>query len=55
MLIFCLFLFFWEFAKQADWYRPGVKLDYPAGGTGAVVDALANGVTKHGGEVGYHL
>ena len=35
----------------ADWYRPNVKLDYPRGGTGALIDALARGVTKTGGKV----
>jgi phytoene dehydrogenase-like protein len=32
----------------ADWYRPGVTLDYPRGGSGAIVDALVRGVKKHG-------
>lgn len=31
----------------ADWYRPGVTLDYPRGGSGAIVDALVRGVRKH--------
>jgi phytoene dehydrogenase-like protein len=31
----------------ADWYRPGVTLDYPKGGSGAIVDALARGVEKY--------
>ncbi len=35
----------------ADWYRPDVQLDYPMGGSVALVEALARGVTKHGGEV----
>jgi len=35
----------------ADWYRPNVLLDYPRGGTGAVIDALVRGVTKTGGKV----
>jgi carotene isomerase len=35
----------------ADWYRPNVKLDYPIGGSGAIVDALVRGLTKHGGEL----
>jgi phytoene dehydrogenase-like protein len=35
----------------ADWYRPGVKLDYPAGGTGSLVKALIRGITKKGGRV----
>ena len=33
----------------ADWYRPGVVLDYPMGGSGALVDALVRGFKKHGG------
>ncbi|MEO1389464.1 MAG: NAD(P)/FAD-dependent oxidoreductase [Cyanobacteria bacterium J06634_6] len=35
----------------ADWYRPGVQLDYPMGGSAALVDALARGITKHGGQI----
>lgn len=35
----------------ADWYRPNVKLDYPIGGSGALVDALVRGLTKHGGKL----
>jgi len=36
----------------ADWYRPGVTLDFPKGGSGAIVQALVRGVTKTGhGEV----
>ncbi len=35
----------------ADWYRPNVKLDYPIGGSGAIVDALVRGLTKHGGKL----
>ena len=35
----------------ADWYRPGVTLDFPKGGSGAIVDALVRGVRKHGGKV----
>ena len=31
----------------ADWYKPGVTLDYPRGGSGAIVDALVRGITKH--------
>ncbi|HEY9888836.1 MAG TPA: NAD(P)/FAD-dependent oxidoreductase, partial [Candidatus Obscuribacterales bacterium] len=33
----------------ADWYRPGVQLDYPVGGSAALVDALVRGLTKQGG------
>ncbi|MBF2017244.1 MAG: NAD(P)/FAD-dependent oxidoreductase [Rivularia sp. T60_A2020_040] len=35
----------------ADWYRPGVMLDYPVGGSGALVDALVRGLEKHGGKL----
>lgn len=31
----------------ADWYRPGVTLDFPKGGSGAIADALARGVEKY--------
>ncbi|MDX2239526.1 MAG: NAD(P)/FAD-dependent oxidoreductase [Leptolyngbyaceae cyanobacterium bins.302] len=35
----------------ADWYRPDVQLDYPVGGSGALVQALVRGLRKHGGEL----
>jgi carotene isomerase len=35
----------------ADWYRPGVVLDYPVGGSGAIVDALVRGLQRHGGQL----
>jgi phytoene dehydrogenase-like protein len=35
----------------ADWYRPGVKLDYPIGGSGALVQALVQGLENHGGRL----
>ncbi len=35
----------------ADWYRPNVQLDYPMGGSAALVEALARGITKHGGKL----
>ncbi|MBE9046695.1 NAD(P)/FAD-dependent oxidoreductase [Pleurocapsales cyanobacterium LEGE 10410] len=38
----------------AEWYKPGVQLDYPLGGSGAIVDALVRGVTKRGGEIIYN-
>lgn len=38
----------------AEWYKPGVQLDYPMGGSGAIVDALIRGITKRGGEIIYN-
>lgn len=35
----------------ADWYRPNVQLDYPVGGSGALVQALVRGLKKHSGEL----
>ncbi len=35
----------------ADWYKPGVVLDYPVGGSGALVDALVRGLQKYGGQL----
>lgn len=35
----------------ADWYKPGVVLDYPIGGSGALVNALVQGLEKHGGKL----
>ena len=35
----------------ADWYRPGVVLDYPVGGSGALVDALIRGLKRYGGQL----
>lgn len=35
----------------ADWYRPGVQLDYPVGGSGALVNALVRGLQRHGGQL----
>lgn len=42
----------------SDFYREGVTLDFPRGGTAAIVDALCRGVTKHDGctiQVGQHV
>lgn len=33
----------------ADWYRPNVQLDYPVGGSEALVKALVRGLEKYGG------
>ena len=35
----------------ADWYRPGACLEYPVGGSAAIVEALVRGLKKHGGEL----
>ena len=34
-----------------DLYRKGATLDYPVGGSGAVIDALVRGIEAHGGAV----
>lgn len=34
-----------------EWYRPAVALDYPVGGSGALVEALVTGMSKQGGEL----
>ncbi|KAL3135547.1 hypothetical protein ABBQ38_006025 [Trebouxia sp. C0009 RCD-2024] len=34
-----------------EWYRPGSALEFPRGGSQAMVNALVRGVKKHGGEV----
>ena len=35
----------------AEWYRPNVVLDYPVGGSEAIVDALRRGLHKYGGKL----
>lgn len=35
----------------ADWYRPDVMLDYPQGGSGALIGALVRGLKRHGGQL----
>lgn len=35
----------------ADWYRPNVALDYPIGGSEALVNALVQGLTRDGGQL----
>ena len=35
----------------ADWYRPGVQLDYPQGGSASLVAALVRGLKKQGGDL----
>jgi phytoene dehydrogenase-like protein len=41
----------------AEWYRPGVTLDYPIGGSAAMVNALVRGLEKFGGtlRLGAHV
>ncbi|GBG70416.1 hypothetical protein CBR_g6542 [Chara braunii] len=34
-----------------EWYRPGCALEYPKGGTGAIIEALVRGLEKHGGRL----
>lgn len=35
----------------ADWYRPSVQLDYPIGGSAALVSALVRGIEKGDGQI----
>jgi len=35
----------------ADWYRPGVTLDFPRGGSGAIVETLVRAIRKYQGTV----
>ena len=35
----------------ADWYRPGVTLDFPKGGSGAIVKTLVRAIEKNGSKV----
>ena len=34
-----------------DWYRPNARLEFPKGGSGALIDALVRGLEKHGGRL----
>lgn len=34
-----------------DWYRPGSRLEFPKGGSGAIVEALVRGLEKNGGRL----
>jgi len=34
-----------------DWYRPNSMLEFPKGGSGAIIEALVRGVKKFGGEL----
>lgn len=34
-----------------EWYKPGCMLEYPRGGTGAIIDALVRGLKKHKGRL----
>ena len=34
-----------------EWYRPGAALEFPVGGSGAIVDALIRGLEKAGGRI----
>ena len=35
----------------AEWYKPGVVLDYPLGGSAALVNAFIRGLEKYGGKL----
>jgi phytoene dehydrogenase-like protein len=35
----------------AEWYKPGCLLEYPEGGSGAIIDALVRGIHKFGGRL----
>lgn len=35
----------------AEWYRPQVRLDYPVGGSAALVKALVHSLEEHGGKL----
>ena len=35
----------------AEWYKPGSCLEYPLHGSGAVVNALVQGLQKFGGRI----
>ncbi|ASC73320.1 Putative NAD(P)- FAD- dependent oxidoreductase [Halomicronema hongdechloris C2206] len=39
------------FMFAGEWYRRGVYLDYPRGGSGALVNALVRGLQKYGGQL----
>ncbi|KAL6638706.1 hypothetical protein ACP70R_023817 [Stipagrostis hirtigluma subsp. patula] len=34
-----------------EWYKPGCMLEYPLGGSGAIIDALVRGIEKFGGRL----
>jgi phytoene dehydrogenase-like protein len=34
-----------------EWFEPDARLDYPIGGSPAVVEALVRGLTRHGGQL----
>jgi phytoene dehydrogenase-like protein len=35
----------------ADWYAPNAALEFPIGGSGALVDCLVRGFEKYGGDL----
>lgn len=35
----------------AEWYKPGCQLEFPAGGSQAIADALVRGIEKRGGKL----
>ena len=37
----------------AEWYKPGCLLEYPEGGSGAIIHALVLGIDKFGGRLAH--
>lgn len=35
----------------SEWYKPGCQLDYPVGGTAAIVESLIRGLEKNRGQL----
>lgn len=35
----------------SEWYKPGCVLEYPIGGTDAIIAALVRGLKKYGGQL----
>ncbi|GJN22703.1 hypothetical protein PR202_gb10298 [Eleusine coracana subsp. coracana] len=38
-------------STAAEWYKPGCSLEYPVGGSGAIIDALVRGIEKFRGRL----